>query len=441
MNLVSSPIQKLAGTVSLPGDKSLSHRAVLFASLAMGTSRIENFLSAGVTDVMLGSLSALGVKIAGGGDSLTVEGRGIGGYQTPVADLNCGNSATTIRLLSGALAAEGTPAVLDGTPGLRLRPMGRIVQPLQKLGVPITADENGMAPLRLCARASGKLLNAMDYTLPVASAQVKSCLLLAALSADGDVTLREPGPSRDHSERMLRGMGVKISAYKEDGQYVTVISPVKELKPIEFVVPGDMSSAAFLIVAALIVPNSEIGIKGVGINPTRTGLLDALRAMGADITVKPTGFQCGEPVGELTIRSSKLHAIHIKGDLVVRMIDEFPVFAVAAAYAQGKTVVEDAGELRYKESDRIAALCTELRAIGVDAVETRDGFSVNGGRRLAGGSVDPHGDHRLQMSLAVAGLGAEEPVLLKDSEYINESFPGFVDMLNGLGAGLRIGGN
>jgi 3-phosphoshikimate 1-carboxyvinyltransferase len=437
MHLISSPSHALKGTVSLPGDKSLSHRAALFASLAEGCSRIDNFLSAGVTDVMLTSLAALGVKITRVNNSLTIQGCGIGGYLPPAADLDCGNSATTFRLLAGALAASGTPAVLDGSTGLRTRPMGRIVLPLQRMGVPVSASQAGTAPLRLGARSRAQPLKAMDYTLPVASAQVKSCLLIAALSADGQVTLREPGPSRDHTERMLAGMGVSVSTHIEGGHYISEISPSGRLRPIEFVIPGDISSAAFLVVSALIIPGSEIIIRGVGINSTRSGLLAALRSMGADIEVTSTGNQCGEPVGDVCARSSTLQAAHISGDLVVRMIDEFPIFAVAAAYAEGKTIVENAEELRFKESDRIACLCTELRAIGVDAIETPDGFIIEGGPKPSGGRVDPHGDHRLAMALAVAGLGSKEPVSVSGTEYINESFPGFVEMLVGLGGCLE----
>jgi 3-phosphoshikimate 1-carboxyvinyltransferase len=437
MQLISSPVHTLNGTIVPPGDKSLSHRAILFASLADGTSHIENFLSAGVTDVMLASLASLGVRITHAGNELVVHGQGIGGYIPPQADLGCGNSATTMRLLTGALAAAGTPAVLDGSTGLRSRPMIRIITPLQRMGVPIHASEIGTAPLHLGYRPGTQLLKAMDYTLPVASAQVKSCLLLAALSADGDVTLREPGPSRDHTERMLRGMGAAISSRNENHQYVTEISPLIQLEPIRFTIPGDLSSAAFLIVAALIVPDTELTITSVGLNPTRIGLLDVLRTMDADITIFRHADQCGEPVGDVIVRSSRLRATQVSGDMVVRMIDEFPIFAVAAAYARGKTRVENAGELRFKESDRISGLCAALHAIGVQAEETPDGFSIEGGKKPAGGYVDPQGDHRLAMSLAIAGLGAAGPVTISGAEFINESFPGFVAMLNELGANLR----
>jgi 3-phosphoshikimate 1-carboxyvinyltransferase len=239
---------------------------------------------------------------------------------------------------------------------------------------------------------------------------------------------------------MLRGMGVNIVNERVDHQYATRISPAARLEPIDYVVPGDISSAAFLIVAALIVRDATITLRGVGLNPTRTGLIDVLLSMGADIVVTPRGEQCGEPIGDLTVCSSSLKGTHVSGDLVVRMIDEFPIFAVAAAFANGKTVVEDAGELRYKESDRIAAMCTELRAIGVKARELPDGFIIQGGRKLPGGCVDPHGDHRLAMSLAVAGLITQKPIIVPQAEYINESFPGFVEAMSSFGANFELEG-
>ena len=434
MKLIANPSRSLVGSVHLPGDKSISHRAAIFASLANGVSTIENFLFAGVTDVMLSALETMGVNIIQRQNALEIHGCGIGGYLQPTTVLNCGNSATTMRMLAGATTAAGTSVVLDGTPGLRSRPMGRIVQPLQQMGVPIVASPKGTAPLRLAQRPSEQQLKAIDYRLPVASAQVKSCLLLAGLSADEKVTLREPGPSRDHTERMLRGMGAEITCFQEHGEYVTIISPPKQLNPIDIVIPGDFSAAAFLIVAATIIPQSEVVIRDAGINATRTGLLDALRDMGADISVTPTGCQCGEPVGDITVHSSELKPTRISGDLVVRMIDEFPIFAIAAAYASGRTIIEDAEELRYKESDRIAAMCSELRAIGVDAFETPKGFEINGGKKPEGGIVHPHGDHRLAMALAVAGLGTERPVYVPEAEFIQESFPNFISTFTDLGA-------
>ena len=438
--LTVAPGSPLRGEYRLPGDKSLSHRAALFAALAQGQSRIDHFLVAGVTQTMLEALRDLGVAWRQEGERLFVEGKGWQGLKPPLRPLNCGNSATTLRLLVGALAATGTPAVLDGGPGLRKRPMDRIVEPLQQMGVVLSA-EGGCAPLSLVV--SRWPLKPLDYTLPVASAQVKSCLLLAALAAKGTSTLREPGPSRDHTERMLRSMGAAVESEQLsiDGgfQYVTRLTPPKPLllKPLDFAVPGDISSAAFLIVAALITPGSEIHLRNVGLNPTRTGLLDVLADMGAEITIEPHGDQQGEPVGDLTVRSSVLHGTQVSGPLVVRMIDEFPAFAVAAAFAQGLTEVSQAEELRLKESDRISMLCRELASLGVQVSEAPDGFTIQGGVLPQGGQVDVHSDHRLAMSLALVGLAGQGLVTVRGAEMIAESFPEFIEVLRGFGARLE----
>jgi len=439
MKLTSSPGRPLQGTAALPGDKSLSHRAALFAALAEGESRIDNFLVSGVTQAMLQALAALGVSWQLADSTLTVQGRGLRGLQPPVAPLECGNSATTIRLLAGALAVAGVPAILDGSPGLRRRPMERIVEPLQQMGVPIQA-EDGRAPLSL--QAGRFPLCALDYALPVASAQVKTCLLLAALAGDGPTTLREPGLSRDHTERMLGSMGVTVTREKINGsqqdQYETRLVPPKPLglNPINLSLPGDFSSAAFLITVALITPGSTLILKEVGLNPGRTGLLDALLAMGARIQITAQSTRNGEPVGDLIVKHSQLHAAQVAGGQVSRMIDEFPVFAIAAAFADGITTVKDAAELRHKESDRISALCQELGSLGVNVAEYPDGFSIHGSGIVRGGIVQAHNDHRLAMSLAVAGLAAEEPVILQGAEIISESFPGFATTMQNLGADL-----
>ena len=435
MELIIKPGMPLQGSLILPGDKSLSHRAALFAALADGQSVIDNFLVAGVTQVMLGAISAVGVSWELRGSRLIIQGTGLSGLRPPLAPIQCGSSATTIRLLAGALAASGIPAVLDGSPGLRRRPMKRIVQPLHRMGVPIQASDGGFAPLRLAARLSSQFLHALDYTLPVASAQVKTCLLLAALAADGPCTLTEPEISRDHSERMLAAMGVDIQVRCTR---VTLNPPgSNRLKPLHLVLPGDISSAAFLIVAALITPGSQITLRDVLLNPTRTGLLDALKAMGANIQIDVRSDLGGEPAGDVSARFSILNGIEIDGTLAVRMIDEFPVFAIAAAFARGQTVVRGAAELRHKESDRILALCAELRQLGIDLDETSDGFRILGGKPVRGGTARAHGDHRLAMALAVAGLASETLVSIQDAEIVAESFPGFVDTLRTLGANLR----
>ena len=446
--LTVSPGSRLRGEVgtggetALPGDKSLSHRGALFGALAEETSTIRNFLVSGVTQAMLDALTMLEVPWRLDGRTLTVQGAGLKSgktrEKTPVR-LDCGNSATTLRLLAGALAAWGRPAVLDGSPGLRRRPMKRIIEPLRVMGVDISGVD-GCAPLRL--EVSPRPLKPLDTALSVASAQVKSCILLAALAADGETRLSEPGPSRDHTERMLRAMGVRIwsgqdPAIDQPGfLYRTHLQPPEPLAlaSLDMTLPGDISAAAFLIVAALIAPGSEICLKGVGLNPTRTGLLETLLEMGADITISALEEEGGEPLGNLTIRTSTLRSVLVSGERVVRMIDEFPAFAIAAACASGVTRVADAQELRHKESDRISALGGELRHLGIKFSETSDGFAIQGGEPIRGGLVQSHGDHRLAMALALAGLAAEAPVTVAGAEIIRESFPDFISALRSLGA-------
>lgn len=436
MNLALKAHAPLNGTITLPGDKSLSHRASLFAALAEGTSTINRFLVSGVTHAMLRSLTALGIQWQLEGDTLTVTGKGLHGFTAPTAPLDCGNSATTIRMLAGALAASGTPCVLDGSTGLRSRPMNRIIDPLLQMNVPV-ASQSGCAPLTLTFRASDNKLTAMQYTLPIASAQVKSCLILAALAADGTTTLQEPGPSRDHTERMLAAMGALITT---EEPYIVKVEPLSQpLTPLDITLPGDISSAAFMLVAAAIVPGSEITIQDVGINPTRTGILDVLSEMGAGITIKNQRLCYGEPIADITLKAAPLRAIRVSGDTVVRMIDEFPVFAVAATYAAGTTVVREAEELRHKESDRISVLCGELKKIGVAVEEFQDGFAITGGT-IQGGTCAAHGDHRLAMSLALAGLQSPASVIVQNAEILNESFPEFTANLLRLGCEVEEAG-
>lgn len=430
----------LHGEATLPGDKSLSHRAALFAALAEGSSTIDNFLVSGVTAAMLRGLKALGVAAQLDGTRLTVQGAGWRHLPVPSGVLDCGNSATTLRLLAGAVAAVGVPATLDGSDGLRRRPMGRIVEPLQQMGANIAAADHGGAPLRLAGRPCGHGLRGIEYTLPVASAQVKSCLLLAALAADGPVTLHEPGPSRDHTERMLGAMGVNLAS--DTVRHTVVLTPPNvPLRPLRLTLPGDLSSAAFLIAAALLTPGSHVCLRRVGLNPTRTGLLDAFHAMGADIAVTAEGLEGGEPVGDLVVRYAPLHGTTVDGDLVVRMIDEFPVFAVVAASAHGLTEVRDAAELRHKESDRLAVLCRQLARLGVAVDEQPDGFRMQAMGHVPGGAtVAAEGDHRLAMSLALAGLAARAPVCVEDAEILAESFPDFTAALSALGAQVEVTG-
>ena len=438
MNWTVFPGGPLRGEWAAPGDKSLSHRAALFAALAEGESRIDHFLISGVTEVMLRALSSLGVEWQLDGDSLRVRGRGLAGLTAPAAALQCGGSATTLRLLAGALAAAGIPAVLDGSEGLRRRPMERIAAPLREMGATVDTATGGGAPLRLDGRPPGRFLRGGTFQLEVASAQVKTCLLLAGLGAGEPVEVVEPALSRDHTERMLAGMGARVESRVEAGgpAHARLLPLERPLHPLRGRLPGDLSAAAFLIAAALITPGSEITVREVGLNPTRTGLLDVLAEMGASIEVLNRRESFGEPIGDLRVRASVLRGVTVGGGTVVRMIDEFPAFAAAAAFAGGPSRVLDAQELRYKESDRITALCTELRRLGVDALETPDGFELPGGG-VRGGDIQPHGDHRLAMSLALTGLAAREPVTVRGAEIVRESFPNFGDVLRGLGARIE----
>jgi 3-phosphoshikimate 1-carboxyvinyltransferase len=440
MKLNISPNHPLNGSITLPGDKSISHRAALFAALARGESRIGNFLEAGVTAVLLGALAELGVFWYLEEGVLTIVGEGLEGLHTPVGPLDCGNSATTLRLLIGALTAANIEAVLDGSEGLRRRPMKRVVAPLSQMGAQIQASDEGTAPLQLLSRAADQPLQGITYEMPVASAQVKTAILLAALAADSPTTVVEPCPSRDHTERMLASMGVQVNTQPGSAPRVTLTPPSPlVLNPLDLVIPGDFSSAAFLIVAALINPGSSITIENVGLNPTRAGLLDVLQQMGADVRINNRREQHGEPIGNLTVRYSELKAVEVSGPLVVRMIDEFPVFAVAASQAEGQTVVRDALELRHKESDRIQAICRVLGQQGISTGETRDGFVLNGQGQFQGGEVIAGGDHRLAMAMAVAGLIANTPMHIYGAEIIHESFPEFSDTLKKLGANTRHG--
>ena len=410
----------LQGRVTLPGDKSLAHRAALFAALAEGVSTIRNYPDSGVTRAMRGALEALGVPSCLADGTLRVDGNGMRPFPKSGATAYCGNSGTTIRLLAGAVAATRSAAVLDGSAGLRKRPMNRIADPLRIMGADVTTTD-GHAPLTLAPAP----LHGIDYTLPVASAQVKSCIELAALGADAPVTLHEPGPSRDHTARMLRAMGATVIS----AGLTETVHPATSLKPLDGTLPGDISSAAFLLAAAAIVPGSRVTVADVGLNPTRTGVLDVLSAMGARISTANPRDEFGEPVGDVTLESAPLRGVEIAGDLVVRSIDEFPALAAVAAFAAGETVVREAEELRYKETDRIAAIVAQLGALGAEVEERPDGFTVRGGT-LKGGTARANGDHRLAMSMALCGLRA--PVAVEGAEILNESFPEFESLVASL---------
>ncbi len=415
------PAGALRGSTDLPGDKSISHRALLHAALSPHESRLQNVLRAGVTAAMMACLRQLGVSIEGEGSDLTVYG---GVWRTPDSPLNCGNSGTTMRLLLGGLAGMPLEVELTGTDGLQRRPMGRVARPLRAMGASISADN---APL--IVRGGG--LMGREHHLQVPSAQVKAALLLAALQAEGPTTIHQPASSRDHSERMLRELGINVLS---SANAVRLHPDGRPLPPTRLTVPGDFSSAAFLIAAAVMLPGSQVRLRGVGVNPTRTGLLDALSEMGANISIDNLRKNGGEPVADITARYSHLRAVEVHGELVVRMIDEFPVFAVLATQAEGVTTVRDAEELRVKESDRISALAAELRRMGIAIIERTDGFSINGPQQLSAATVNSRADHRLAMSLAVAALLAQGESTVERAEAVHESFPGFASALRELGA-------
>jgi len=409
--------------VRVPGDKSISHRALLLGALAYGSSQIRGFLPCGDCLATLACLRALGVEVeTHDPTTLTIHGRGLYGLRPPAVPLNCARSGTTMRLLAGILAGQPFESTLTGAPQLLRRPMRRITEPLRRMGAEIE-DTGGHAPLAVC----GRRLRGCDHTLTIASAQVKSALLLAGLYAGGPTTIHQPGPARDHTERMLTAMGANVEI---SGLTVT-LSPSPPL-PLSLNIPGDISSAAFPLVAAALLPGSEVTIESVGVNPTRTGLLDVLRAMGAELALDNEREQGNEPVADVTVRASDLAGVEVGGDTVVRMIDEFPVLAVAATQAHGATVVRDAAELRVKETDRIALLVAELRALGARIDALPDGFIIEGPTLLHGAVVDSHGDHRLAMALAVAGMVAEEEVVIENVECIADSFPGFVELMRRL---------
>ncbi len=432
MPLTVKPATNLTGIITVPGDKSLSHRAVMFASLAEGESRISDWLPAGDCRATVEAMRALGVQIdvlSQGETSaeLVIHGVGLQGLESPAAPINCHGSGTTMRLLAGIIAGLPLDVTLDGHEGLRRRPMQRVARPLRLMGADVQTRD-GRPPMRI----RGGRLSGIDYEMPIASGQVKSAILLAGLFAAGETVVRQPGPARDHTERLLQAQGVTlVSAGKGT---IRLSPPQQPLRPLNLAIPGDFSSAAFPLVAALLVPNSHLKIEGVNVNSTRTGLLDVLQKMGAQITLSNLREAAGEPLADLEVQSSALHGVEVQGDTVVRMIDEFPIFAVAATQAQGRTIVRDAAELRVKETDRIKATVDELRKMGAHLIPHPDGFEVHGPTPLKGAVVDSDGDHRLAMALSVAGLIAKGKTTVKNAGVIGDSYPGFTAMLKRIGA-------
>ncbi len=407
----------LRGEVVPPGDKSISHRAAILNSIAFGRGRINNFSPSADFRSTVSCLRALGVEVEDQGTSVSVFGKGMEGLTEPADVLDAGNSGTTMRLLAGLLSAQPFLSIITGDESLRSRPMDRLIQPLRLMGADIWGREYGSrAPLVI----KGGQLHGIRYQLPVASAQVKSAILLAGLFAQHDTTVEEPAFSRDHTERMLQAMGGKIEI---EGRRIT-LSP-SPLSAIDLHIPGDLSSAAFWLVAGAIHPHAEIKIQDVGVNPKRSGIIDVLKAMGADIRVEGERMEGGEPVAHISVRSSSLVGTHVAGELVPRLIDEIPVLAVAACVAEGTTVIRDAQELRVKEADRIATTAQELSKFGAEIEELPDGMVIHGEKQLRGAECHSHQDHRLAMALGIAALVAEGESVVHGAEAVDFSYPGF----------------
>lgn len=431
MNITVTPTPRLAGALEVPGDKSISHRAALFGALAEGRTEITGFLEGEDCQNTLKAVRALGAGVTRKGPGhYLVDGAGLMGLAEPEDVIDCGNSGTSARLLLGVLAGQPFWSMLTGDDSLRRRPMGRVAEPLRRMGATVVGRDGG-ARLPLAVRGA-RPLKALHYSSPVASAQVKTALLLAGLWADGPVTVEEPALSRDHTERMLASFGARLAA--SPGR--VSITPGGRLIGQPVAVPGDISSAAFFLVAAATLTEASLTLKNIGVNPTRTGVLDVLSEMGARIRRESGGMTGGaEPAADLSVSAAGLKGTEIGGELIPRLIDEIPVLAVAACAAQGVTRIRDAAELRVKESDRIAAIALQLGRMGADISERPDGLEIRGGRRLRGAVVQSGGDHRMAMALIVAGLGAEGATVIEDTACIATSFPGFLPALNGLADG------
>lgn len=433
INFIVQPRQSgtvLNGKIRVPGDKSISHRSIIFGAIAEGVTHVNGFLEAEDTLATLNAFRAMGVVIEGPEQGeVTIHGVGLHGLKQADAPLDLGNSGTSMRLLSGLLAGQSFDTVLVGDASLTKRPMKRVTQPLADMGANIETTEQGTSPLHVHGQAS---LQGIYYEMPVASAQVKSCLLLAGLYAQGTTTLTEPAPTRDHTERILMACGYPL----EKQANKVSINGGHILKAVDIDVPSDISSAAFFLVAGAIVPDSDITIEHVGINPTRTGVIDILRLMDANIELLNECVVGGESVADLRVRSSQLQGIVIPEHLVPLAIDEFPVLFVAAACAQGQTILTGAEELRVKESDRIQVMADGLNRLSVDAQATRNGMIINHSS-IQGGTVHAHDDHRIAMAFAVAGLRAEAVITINDCQNVNTSFPNFVELIKGLGLDIR----
>jgi len=416
---------KLAGEITVPGDKSISHRSIMLGAIAKGDTHITGFLEGADCLSTIDCFKKMGVEIIRNKDTVLVHGKGMRGLSTPSSILDVGNSGTTTRLMSGILCAQNFTSHVNGDASIQKRPMSRIITPLSLMGADIKSDlGNNCTPLTI----NGKALNGIDYQSPVASAQVKSSILLAGLYANGTTSVTEPMISRNHTELMLKAFGGNIIV---EGKKASV-STTDELFGQEILVPGDISSAAYFITAGLITKNDGILIKNVGINPTRDGILKVYKAMGGNISIENRRVVAGEEVADLVVRTSELKGTVIEGDIIPTLIDEIPVIAIAAAFANGTTIIKDAKELRVKESDRIAVMSDNLTAIGVDVTATEDGLIINGGKEVIGGTIDSHLDHRIAMSFAIANLVSQKDITILGRECVNISYPTFYEDLESL---------
>ena len=431
-NFLCQPAQSLSGYLRVPGDKSMSHRSIMLSSIAHGTSEISGFLQGEDSLNTLKAFQSMGVDIVQTNDEIIVHGVGVNGLKKPSMALDMGNSGTAMRLLVGLLSGQSFDSVLIGDKSLSGRPMKRVINPVTEMGARVESNEAGTAPLTIRGQQS---LHAIRYELPVASAQVKSCILLAGLYAKGKTEVIEPAPTRDHTERMLRGFGCEVVTNSNE----ISIQGGQKLTATNIEVPADISSAAFFIVAASIAKDSELTLTHVGINPTRRGIIDILELMGADISLINEREVGGEPVADIVVKSAQLQGIEIPPHLVPLAIDEFPVIFVAASCARGVTVLTEAEELRVKESDRIQVMADGLITLGVQAEPTPDGMKILGGK-IKGGTVHSHGDHRIAMAFAVASLVADGAITIHDCDNVNTSFPGFAELANSAGMKIKVNG-
>lgn len=420
--MVIQKIKKAVGQIKVPGDKSISHRAVMLGSLANGVTEISGFLKGADCLSTIDCFRKMGIDIDINGENVTVHGNGLRGLKKPDEMLYTGNSGTTTRLLCGILAGQNFDTSITGDVSIQKRPMGRVVKPLSMMGAKI---ENEYCPLYI----TGTKLHGIDYKMPVASAQVKTAIILAGLYADGETVIHEIEKSRDHTELMLSAMGADLTV---DNLDITV-KPTNDLTAVNVDVPGDISSAAFFLVLGAIMPNSQITVTNVGINPTRTGIIDVLKDMGADITLENVHTSAGETVADITVRSSSLKGTTVGGDIIPRLIDELPIIAVAAVFADGQTVIKDAQELKVKETNRIRAIVDEFNKCGIDITETDDGMIINGGKSIHGADFKTYGDHRMAMSLTVLAQLADGESTLDDSDCACVSYPTFFDDFYKLG--------